>query len=467
MRDASRRDLAHLKAASDVCRELFARRGYVPIDTPIMEETELFQRKSGGELASRLYSFVEPGGYAVSLRPEFTAPVLRHAIESGAASVLPLRYQYCGPVFRHTHEGPAEAAPALHFTQAGAELIGASGPRADGEVIGMAWEGLRSLGVSDPQVTVGHVGLIWEALRPLGLSERARLFLVNSVSTLRTGPEGRALVEQNAAKLGLTGPAGAAAPPLVREDGDHTLRLVESVLGETLGEPVARYAGTRTSAEIVARLARKLTLADDPAQFAAGLDLMARVALVRGHAAEAIDSAARVLKSAGLGVSPDKYVGVVVAAAVDEGVPANSISIDLGLARGIAYYTGVVFDLSSGPGAAGASLGGGGRYDGLLKSLGASRDAPALGFAYNLDAVVAAIGGRQSSPGHVVMVVPADAQAHSAAARHAARLRERGETVLLEVEVRGREHRALLAESRGVRSVITVAADGRITEGTR
>ena len=57
--------------------ELFARRGYEPVDTPLLEETELFIRKSGGDLSSRLYSFREPGGYDVSLRPEFTAQVLR------------------------------------------------------------------------------------------------------------------------------------------------------------------------------------------------------------------------------------------------------------------------------------------------------------------------------------------------------------------------------------------------------
>ena len=61
--------------------ELFARRGYEPVDTPLLEETELFIRKSGGDLSSRLYSFREPGGYDVSLRPEFTAQVLRLAAD--------------------------------------------------------------------------------------------------------------------------------------------------------------------------------------------------------------------------------------------------------------------------------------------------------------------------------------------------------------------------------------------------
>ena len=48
--------------------------GYLPLETPLLEATELFLRKSGGELASQLLSFNDPLGRAVSLRPEFTAP---------------------------------------------------------------------------------------------------------------------------------------------------------------------------------------------------------------------------------------------------------------------------------------------------------------------------------------------------------------------------------------------------------
>ena len=50
-------------------REYFLSCGYLPVDTPILEETELFLRKSGGELASKMYTFTDPGGHRVSLRP--------------------------------------------------------------------------------------------------------------------------------------------------------------------------------------------------------------------------------------------------------------------------------------------------------------------------------------------------------------------------------------------------------------
>ena len=65
----------------------------------------------------------------------------------------------------------------------------------------------------------------------------------------------------------------------------------------------------------------------------------------------------------------------------------GQISLDFGLVRGLAYYNGVIFEVShSGwPG----TLGGGGRYDTLSRALGAADAVPALGFAYNLDALIA------------------------------------------------------------------------------
>ena len=59
------------------------------------------------------------------------------------------------------------------------------------------------------------------------------------------------------------------------------------------------------------------------------------------------------------------------------------MTLDLGMARGIAYYTGIVFELFDNQ--SGLSLGGGGRYDSLARNMGSPRHIPALGFAYDLD----------------------------------------------------------------------------------
>ena len=95
-------------------------------DVPILESTELFLRKSGGDLASQMYSFNDPGSNAVSLRPEFTSAIMRHYLESTCAVDHDpvVRWQYAGPVFRYDLGNPPPADNSGQFTQVGAELIG-------------------------------------------------------------------------------------------------------------------------------------------------------------------------------------------------------------------------------------------------------------------------------------------------------------------------------------------------------
>ncbi len=460
MRDASAEQVSSAVAVATVCREMFARRGYDVIETPLLEETELFVRQSGGELASRLYSFTEPGGFPVSLRPEYTAPVLRHAIETGELSVLPLRYQYSGPVFRHVPPADGLPAAAGQFAQIGAELIGGSAPLADGEIIGMAWQGLAAVGAEKPSVVLGHVGLTWEVLGRFGISERARLFLVHSLGKLKSGGSARAAVRADASDLGLLASTGGRPGRNVTVNDDNSLRLVESVLGETLGEPVARYAGTRTSAEIVARLARKLTMADIPEQFDAALGTVADLASISGGVAESFLRGEAVLREHGQDGGGLSRLEAVLSAATAEGVPAEAISVDFSLARGIAYYTGVVFDLYSG----GRLVGGGGRYDGLPRALGADSDVPALGFAYNLDMVMSGLHPAGRATKGAVLVVAAGPDATAAAVSHASALRALGEAAVLEVEMRTAAERTAFARMRQIHKITTVTSSGRVTE---
>ncbi|MCH8208618.1 MAG: ATP phosphoribosyltransferase regulatory subunit, partial [Nitrospinae bacterium] len=74
--------------------------GYRHLETPILEPTDLFMRKSGGELASRIYSFSDPGSHSVSLRPEFTSSIMRHYVEHASNIDLPARWQYLLALFQ-------------------------------------------------------------------------------------------------------------------------------------------------------------------------------------------------------------------------------------------------------------------------------------------------------------------------------------------------------------------------------
>ncbi len=70
----------------------------------------------------------------------------------------------------------------------------------------------------------------------------------------------------------------------------------------------------------------------------------------------------------------------------------------MGMVGGIAYYTGAIFEITAGDG---LSLGGGGRYDGLVRALGGDDGVPALGFAYSMDQVVGSLTDRTESQARV------------------------------------------------------------------
>ena len=159
-------------------------RGYQPIDTPLLEETELFVRKSGGDLAGRLYNFTDPGGTSVSLRPEFTSSVIRHYIDNEESLSLPLRWQYSGPVFRYS---PAEQGSYRQFTQSGAELVGATSEDADIEIISLAVSGLHEIGLDGFRLRIGHLGVLHSLLDEFGLSEPAKLFIISNMNSLKEG----------------------------------------------------------------------------------------------------------------------------------------------------------------------------------------------------------------------------------------------------------------------------------------
>ncbi|MFL1876580.1 ATP phosphoribosyltransferase regulatory subunit, partial [Hansschlegelia beijingensis] len=72
-----------------------------------------------------------------------------------------------------------------------------------------------------------------------------------------------------------------------------------------------------------------------------------------------------------------------IAAFAAAGLPVDAMRFSAGTGQGLDYYDGLVFELAR-PGG-GEPLGGGGRYDGLLKALGAKQPAPAVGFALWLD----------------------------------------------------------------------------------
>ena len=121
--------------------------------------------------------------------------------------------------------------------------------------------------------------------------------------------------------------------------------------------------GQRSSDEIVDRLLRKLRGGDNPDTVEWGLTLAARLAAIDGDPADAIPRARSIVVSAGGDTSAIDRLTELVNLVDDEPSLKGHLQIDFSLARGIAYYNGIIFDIVHGVGA--TNLGGGGRYDSL------------------------------------------------------------------------------------------------------
>ena len=422
MQDIGPTALAERDAAITTLRGVFGLRGYDRSETPILEQTELYIRKSGGALSSRLYGFSEPGGLDVSLRPEFTSAILRQVANS-TASDGQIRLMYDGPVFRYASPEDEDGDKTRQFTQLGAEMIGAPAPSADGEVIAMALEGLEALGITGGRVVVGHVGVVVDALSEFNLSERAKLFLINNIGELKNGEVEE--VSNKATALGfiteaVVDDAQAAA------DRERIASTIEQVLAEGMGVQFGKNTGVRTPAEIVARLSRKMSQVENPVDFKRALDMLVNLSQVSGPATSALQQGRAVLSSAGVSADLILNLSAVLESAEIEGVSSDRLKIDLGMARGIPYYTGMLFDIYLDD-AQSETLGGGGRYDGLTRALGYDRDVPSLGFAYNLDAVIAEIGSTDDAADEITMISPEAEGSISEAVAKAKDLRANGQ----------------------------------------
>ncbi len=442
-------------------QQFLAKRGYETVATPALEQTELFLRKSGGELAAKMYSFTDPSGRRVSLRPEFTSSVVRAYVQGSLKSRPPHRWQYAGTVFRYE---PDESGPR-EFLQLGAELIGAGGTAADAEVVALALQGLTNLGLRGCRLRLGHLSAVNSMLQGLKLSERARVFLLGSLGELRQGAEAVDRVRQRAADLGLLRPQGPRGlTRLVRRlEASEAQEMVEGFLGNAVSGPM----GQRTPQEVLVRYLRKLREHEDPAQMELGLEFAVALAGIAGPPQKTLQELNHLLGQHRLDRGLLRPVEALLEALAPYGLKGAPVTLDLGMARGIAYYTGMVFEIDHPR--TGVSLGGGGRYDGLVKALGGRRDAPALGFAYSLDRVLQALPeasrGAQADAVADVLVVPLGAP--DAAVEVAERLRAQGVAAVLEVSGRTETEAMAYARRKGFKRVVMVYADGSTDERTR
>jgi len=127
--------------------------GYRHVITPLVESMEVLDLGLGVDQRRRLFKFTDQRGDVVAMVGERTVPVARLAAGKLRGVPLPMRLCYSGPVVS-TDEGRFHHRRETY--QVGAELIGASGPVADAEVIALAARCMEATGIRRYQIDVGH-----------------------------------------------------------------------------------------------------------------------------------------------------------------------------------------------------------------------------------------------------------------------------------------------------------------------
>ncbi|TVR96543.1 MAG: histidine--tRNA ligase [Trueperaceae bacterium] len=141
-------------------RRILGRAGVDEISTPVFEHSEVFE-KSVGESADlvvqkEMYRFEDRGGRSLTLRPEFTAGVLRAFIEHGMHTwPAPVKLWSAGPAFRAEN---VQRGRFRQFHQVNCELVGGASALLDAEAIALLVDVLAGLGLRGVHVKVGSVG---------------------------------------------------------------------------------------------------------------------------------------------------------------------------------------------------------------------------------------------------------------------------------------------------------------------
>ncbi|HUR67933.1 MAG TPA: histidine--tRNA ligase [Candidatus Thermoplasmatota archaeon] len=393
-------------------RETFRRHGYREIQTPTFEHTDLFRAKSGPNVVKEIYTFLDKGDREICLRPELTAPVLRFYVNELSHEPKPLKLYYYGPCYRY--EEPQEGR-YREFWQFGLELIGPEGPAADAEAIAVAVAALRGAGLRKFTLHVGHIGVL------------------------------RALVD--AVK------AGPRTPEIFRKI-DKDADDLEDLLRE-----ISPDAGLAAAIASVARHRRTVDLRQ-----ASAIDAYF------AEAASMIPASVRAAGASGDGDVFDR--GLRDLEQIAHLLAAHGVEraeLDLGVARGLDYYTGTVFEFHADELGAQSQIGGGGAYS--LAELFGGEKVGSCGFGLGFDRILLALEKEGAVPASRasadVYVATLGKGAQVAALALAQEVRARGVSVDVDTMGRGLGKALQHAAKLGARVALIVGekglAEGKVT----
>ncbi|MDI9258586.1 ATP phosphoribosyltransferase regulatory subunit [Alicyclobacillus sendaiensis] len=317
--------------------------GYEPVTSGLFEYVDTLLRARSPEASRDWIRLFDGGGHAVALRPEMTPSIARMAAPRVAAGRTPIRWCYCERVYRRTDD-PASlswaSGKAAESTQVGIERIGEEASvDVDLDVLRLLHDASQAAGVRRHRIVVSHARLVPRLLDAMGVSTAlARTFL--GCLTSGNYVQFRELWQA------------------------HAPRDVDLLANLLAWSPAHRDAAKRSREASRAELEAMLQASGD------------------ARASQDVRDAWQ-------------YLCRLADALHDAGLASDVITFDLALHRELDYYTGLVFEVFA-PGV-GAPIAQGGRYDELLAQFGA--DAPAVGFAFEVERVMAVLDAQEEGEG--------------------------------------------------------------------
>jgi histidyl-tRNA synthetase len=346
--------IAATRAMTDRIREVYERYGFEPVETPAMEFTDALGKflPDQDRPNEGVFSFQDDDEQWISLRYDLTAPLARYVAENFDSLPKPYRSYRFGWVFRNEKPGPGRFRQFMQFD---ADTVGAPTPAADAEMCMMAADTMEALGI------------------PRG----SYLVKVNN----------RKVLDGVLESIGLGGDENAGRRLTVLRAIDKLDKFPADEVRKLLG--TGRWDGGEEG---------KGDFTKGAALGAADADVVLAVTQKRDNWKDAIAAADIHLARSEAGKSGVNELEEIAKLVTASGYGDDRIRIDPSVVRGLEYYTGAVYEVEltletkdeKGRPVRFGSVGGGGRYDGLVSRF-RGEPVPATGFSIGVSRLQAAL----------------------------------------------------------------------------
>jgi len=381
-----------LEAQARALLSVFIAAGYEAVAPDFIQPAGVFLDVVGEALRGRTYVFTDMNGEELCLRPDLTVPTCRLYLQRHPAADREAFYSYNGPAFRF-QPASADASHPREFRQAGIEAFGGKDAgEADARTLALILRALQQAGLTGWKLRIGDVGLFDALLDAAEMPDRWRRRLRHQFWR----PDAfRAELKRLS-----TEPArsGAALPPALLDALDpDDVAGAEALVAEHLEKAGVELIGVRSVAEIAEGVRAVAADAKAPPLKPQAAAVIEAYIATRTPATQAAETVRRLVGKPGgrLAAAIDAYERRC-ALLQDSGIDMGAVEFSAEFGRRVGYYTGFVFEVLVDALGPGSPVAGGGRYDGLLKAVGAPSNVPAVGGAVHTERLLAVVrGGRR------------------------------------------------------------------------